>query len=140
MGKYLDKWVKAKSGARNPRTIEHYKRFLDDHVRPTLAGQRLDQPSLLDIEKLYADIRERASAYTVAHTHRVLHAALEQAVKWRYLPHNPAHGAVVPAEPRRAMCVLTAQQASALRKKLEEKPRGFLYAFTLATGMRPGEV
>ena len=47
------------------------------------------------------------SPRTVQYTHRVLRNALEQAVKWRILIHNPAQYVELPKQERREMHFMT---------------------------------
>jgi integrase len=142
LGEYLDRWLEDSVKPRvRPRTLEDYKRFLGDFVRPALGKHRLDRITPLHIQKLYKEIGEKVSTHAVVHTHRPLNAALQEAVNLRLLVLNPAKGVKVPKdEPKREMCALSAEQAAALQKKLAKRPRGFVYTFSLATGLRPGEV
>lgn len=140
LNEFLDRWLEGAARPRvRPRTLQDYRRFLN-YVREHLGQRRLDSLGPLDIQGFYTSLGERLSAHAVVHTHRVLSSALAQAVKWRMLARNPAKGASVPAEPRREMCVLTAEEAGRFRKEAAKHPRGFAFTFTLAMGMRPGEV
>ena len=141
LSEYLDRWLSDDVAPRvRPRTLQDYRRFLDKYVRPTLGSRPLNRITPLDIQALYTSIGEQTSAHTVVHTHRPLNAALEQAVRWRYLPENPAKAVRVPREPRAKIPALTAAQAARFREEAAKVDRGFVFTFTLATGMRPGEV
>ena len=65
---------------------------------------------------------------------------LSRAVKWGTLARNPALGVSVPSEPRREMCVLTAEEAARFQEESRRHERGLVFSFSLATAMRPGEV
>lgn len=141
LGEYLDRWLRDDVAPRvRPRTLQDYRRFLDKYVRPALGSRPLNKLTPLDIQGLYTKIGEQSSAHAVVHTHRPLRAALEQAVRWRYLPENPAKGVRVPQESRAAIPALTAAEAARFREAAGAIERGFVFTFTLATGMRPGEV
>ena len=136
---YLDQWIEDAVKPRvRPRTLQDYRRFLDQHVRPTLGTRRLDRITPLDIQKLYRRIGEELSAHAVVHTHRPLRAALEQAVRWGLLARNPADRVKVPREPRREMCALSPAEVARFQAAAARDPRSFVFTFTLATGMRPG--
>ena len=137
---YLNRWLETAAKPRvRPRTLQDYHRYLD-YLRPILGNRRLDQIKPLDVQSAYTTIREKVSDHAVIHAHRTLRSALGQAVKWGILARNPAVGASVPAEPRREMCVLTPEEAALFQVESRQHERGLVFSFSLATGMRPGEV
>ena len=138
---YLDQWLEDAVRPRvRPRTLQDYRRFLNHHVRPALGAKRLDRITPLDIQRLYTRIGQEVSAHAVVHTHRPLRAALEQAVAWGMLARNPAGRVSVPQEPRGEICVLSPQEVARFQAVAARHSRGFVLTFSLATGMRPGEV
>lgn len=140
LGSFLDAWIETKERTVAPRTAEHYARFLDKFVRPALGTRRLDSLRPADIEALYSRVSQTASAHAQAHVHRVLHAALEDAVRLELIVRNPSTGAKVSREPRRSVVALNAEQAHRLCAELATRPRGLVFIFALATGMRPAEI
>lgn len=94
----------------------------------------------MDIQTLYTSIGKQTSAHAVVHTHRPLNAALEQAVRWRYLLENPAKGVRIPREKRADIPALAPDEAARFRREATKVDRGFVFTFSLATGMRPGEI
>jgi integrase len=138
LGTFLDRWLEDAVRPRvRPRTLEGYRRWIDGYVRPALGEHRLDQIRPVDVQRLYGTIR---SPHAVAHVHRPLKSAFEQAVRWGMLARNPAEGVSVPSEPRREMCCLSAVDVGRFQAAAAGVPRAFVLTFTLATGMRPGEV
>jgi integrase len=79
------------------------------------------------------------SARTVRYLHAVLNSALKQAVKWGMLARNPAEAVDLPKQERREMLALSPKQATEFLKAAADDRWGFLFAFALATGMRPEE-
>ncbi len=138
---YLDRWLEDAVKPRvRPRTLQDYRRFMDRHVRPSLGGRRLDRITPLDLQKLYTRIGDEVSAHAVVHTHRPLRAAFGQAVAWGLLARNPADQVSVPKEPRGEMCALSPEEVTRFQEQAAKHVRGSVLTFTLATGMRPGEV
>ncbi|HTF32786.1 MAG TPA: site-specific integrase [Myxococcota bacterium] len=155
---YLDKWLETAARPRvRPRTFQDYAWLLRQYVRPALGARRLDQVTPLDIQALYTAMGERVTARTVRSTHNVVRNAFKQAVLWRMLPQNPAANVTLPKGERKEMRALTAEEAERFRRAADELERedrvpagkkrpagrsvhGFVFTFTLATGMRPGEV
>lgn len=157
LGEYLDRWFEAAVKPRvRPRTLQDYRQLLRLYMSPALGGRRLDQIRALDLQTVYSDLGQRVTALTVQKTHRVLSQALKQAVRWRLLSYNPAADVALPRDQRPEMSALTAAQAEGFIRAADaydrepegsddgrtarRLPRGILFTFTLATGMRPGEV
>jgi len=154
---YLDKWLETAAKPRvRPRTYQDYSWLLRQYVRPKLGPRWLDQVRVLDLQELYGEMGERVTALTVQKTHRVVSAALKQGVRWRMLAQNPAADVSLPKDQRPEMRALSAEEADRFVRAAEAHdaepatsddgrtarriPRGLVFTFTLATGMRPGEV
>jgi integrase len=109
-------------------------------VRPALGDRRLCDLTPLDVQGLYAAMLARGlSARTVGDTHAVLRQALGQAVKWGMVPRNVALLADLPRQERTEMRALTQEEAARFLAVAQDGRWGVLFAFALATGMRPGE-
>jgi len=138
---YLDHWLETatRPGVRQ-RTYEGYEGLLERHVRPPLGDRRLHQLTPIEIQALYSDLQTQGlSARTVRYVHAVLSSALKQAVKWRMLSQNPASFVDLPRIEKKEMGAFSAEQATAFLEAAKEDRWGTLFAFALATGMRPGE-
>lgn len=79
------------------------------------------------------------SARTVRYAHAVLHTALEQAVRWRLLAHNPAKVVDLPRQVRREMQALTPAEASRFLDAAKADRWHALWVLLVTTGLRPGE-
>ena len=141
LNSYLDRWLETAAKPRvGPRTFEDYTYLLVTHVRPELGVRRLDTITPLQIQAVYSGMLERGlSARTVRVTHNVLSGALKQAVAWRLLAQNSASSVDLPKSQRREMRAFSPEEAECFRKACTNRPMGLLFAFMLATGMRPGE-
>jgi integrase len=139
---YLAKWFET---AARPRVTEHtfedYKRLIDRYVKPSpLGAVRLSDLRPLAIQQLYADMQARGlSARTVRYLHAILNSAFKQAVRWGMLSRNPFQLAELPKQTRKEMSALSLHEAAKFLNAAAEDRWGVLFAFALATGMRPEE-
>lgn len=109
-------------------------------MRPQLGGIPLQRISALDIQKVYATMQAKnLSPRTVQYTHRVLRNALEQAVKWRVLVHNPAQHVELPRQRRREMHFMTAEECRHFLSVARASQHYALFTLMLSTGLRPSE-
>lgn len=138
---YLDRWLETAARPRvTERTHGSYKRLLNHHAKPELGQRKLTDLRPLHIQKLYTEMQRRgSSARTVRYVHAVLSSALKQAVKWGMLPRNPAECAELPKQTRKEMHALSPDEAAGFLQAAASDRWSVLFAFALATGMRPGE-
>ena len=101
LGTFLARWLEASRRTLRPSTWKRYEEIVRLHLIPALGRTRLDalRPDALQ-RLLVARLESGLSPRTVHHIHRVLHTALGQAVRWHYLPANPADAVDPPAVPR----------------------------------------
>jgi integrase len=142
VGHYLDKWLNASvKPSVKVRTYEGYESIVRVRVAPRIGRKLLVKLTALDLQGLYADLSASGlSARSVGHTHRCLHRAFEQAVKWGMLGRNPCHGATAPRPQHTEMKVLTPAQANAFLAATVDHPAHALYSLAITTGMRAGEL
>ena len=66
-------------------------------VVPRIGKKQLAKLTPLDLQSLYSGLADAGhSTRSVGHTHRVLHRAFGQAVKWNLLARNLCDGATAP--------------------------------------------
>jgi integrase len=102
----------------------------------------------LAIESFYNELRKSGhrrrdgglSEQTILHIHKVLTAALAQAVKWRLLAFNPAADVNTPRPARVEMQTLNASEMRALLATAEETALFVPTLLWLTTGLRRGEL
>jgi integrase len=139
---YLAKWFET---AAQPRVTEHtfedYKRMVERYVQTSpLAFIKLSDLRPLDIQRVYSDMQGRGlSARTVRYLHAILNSAFKQAVRWGMLSRNPAGLVELPKQIRKEMHALSPEEAARFLKAATEDRWGVIFAFALATGMRPEE-
>ena len=109
-------------------------------MRPVLGAKALATVSALDIQALYRDLLDRnLSDRSIRYTHAVLRSALKQAVRWNLLLGNPANAVDLPRQDRKAVVVLSVQQARMFIKAIADQVYEGMLALAMTTGMRPSE-
>ncbi len=142
LGQYLDKWLSASAKPSvKVRTYEGYESIVRVRVVPHIGRKQLARLTPLDLQALYSQLAESGlTNRSVHHTHRVLHCAFEQAVRWNMIPRNPCDGATPPRPEQTEMSVLTQEQANAFLAATADHPAHALYVLAITTGMRAGEL
>jgi len=141
MQEYILAWFETAQTALREKTVDQYKRMIRTRIIPGLGSIRLVDLRLEHVERFYADmIQHQAGPQMVRYIHRVLHRALEKAVKQGYIPRNPAHGAILPRIHRPEMSVLEESQVSQFLVTVHGTRNEALYQMAIATGMRQGEL
>ena len=138
VGEWLDNWTQNYLGGIKPRTVDSYKSIVRNHLIPAFGAVRLEALTPDHIQVFYNGLS--LSPKTVKNVHGILHKALEQAVKNRYIPFNPAEACVLPKVERVEIKPLDEKQISAFLKAIKGHRLEYLFLVTLFTGMREGEV
>jgi integrase len=97
LSQYLDTWLQHVAGSVATRTHERYSEIVRLYLKPALGAVVLAKLSAETVGAGYDRIKAKRtkgagelSARTMLHVHRVLFAALRQAVRWGKLHNNPA--------------------------------------------------
>lgn len=145
---YLSYWLKHVKRHVAPKTYERYEEVVTKHLQPALGKQLLAKLSPVQIqdyeeEALVSgrrDGRGGLSAQTVLHHHRILSAALNQAVTWGKLRENPVRRVTPPKPVDREPPSLDPDAAARLLLGILQH-RHYLPVFmALTTSLRMGEV
>jgi integrase len=140
---FLRRWVQAARTSVKPKTYKRYEELVSLHLIPGLGRYRLAKLGPDHVSKFYADKQEsHLSPRTVHHLHRVLHRALEMAVKWGYVPRNVCDAVDAPRVPKREMRPPTPEEIGALLDAAEthEDRLRVLWALAVYSGCRLGEL
>lgn len=145
---FLDKWLESHVSSRvSAKTLHRYEEICRVHLKPHLGHVVLAKLQPLQIQAAYSEMRRvgkrgggELSARTVLHHHRVLRQALQQAVRWRMIPSNPADLVQAPRPTRKLVHVLTQEQATELLELLRPSWLYLPASIALHTGMRRGEI
>lgn len=141
-GDFLDRWlVAAVKPSVRARTHEGYASICRVRVVPRIGRKPLTKLTALDLQGLYADLAGAGLANrSIHHTHRVLHRAFGQAVRWNLIARNPCDGVTPPRPERPELRVLTQAQAAAFLVATRAHRMHALYVLAVSTGMRQGEL
>jgi integrase len=154
VGDLLERWLLEVAPLRlRPSSLERYRGIIRGQLAPTLGRIPLAALTPEHVARAYADLaaprevtisharatstetRTRSGA-AIRYAHAVLHRALDQAVVWRLIEHNPATGAVLPRRGRPEMRPLTTAEARRFLDAARDHPLEALFTLALTTGMR----
>ena len=144
LSKWLDLWLDeyVKSSAK-PLTYSTYKSRVETHIKPTLGRIKLTSLNATQIQAFYNDLLrvQELSPKTIKNVHGILHKALEQALKLRYIGLNPADACTLPRMEKKEIKPLTESEIAAFLEAIQEgEPLRDLFTVALFTGMREGEI
>lgn len=139
---YLERWLETAARPKvRDNTYIGYADTLRRYVVPHVGQQKLDRLTPLEIQGMLGALQAQGlTARTVRTAHMVLSSALKQAVKWRLLPSNPADYVDKPRQQRKEMLALGPAQVARFMEAAALDRWGVLFAFAIATGMRPSEM
>lgn len=145
VGQWLDIWVKEYLSNVKPRTVESYRIIVKNHLKPKLGATRLDQLDAHTVQTFYNSLSGTAdsaslSPKTIKNIHGVLHKALHQAMKNKYITFNPAEACELPRIEKAEIKPLDDTQINAFLKAIKGHPYEDLFLVDLFTGMRKGEI
>jgi integrase len=143
LGDLLVRWLEATASDRSAYTVHEYTRMINRNIKPELGDVKLDRLTAQHVEGFYGKLRGRGlSAASVRRHHALLHAALEQAVRWELLLKNPTDRATQPRSIPSIISTPTDDQVLALIAEAHLRDRALAAAIVLAsiTGARRGEL
>src|SRR5690242_7811073 len=114
---------------------------MEIHVVPTLGNVKSQKLSPQQLQKLYKiKLDEGYAPQTVKHIHRVLHRALNCALRWGLVGRNVCDAVDPPRVPRKEMTVFNVEQALQFLAAAKNDPLEALYVLALTSGLRSGEI
>jgi integrase len=156
---YLSRWVETTKTSVRDRTHKRYGKIVNNHLIPGLGRHKLSALKPDHVQAFYADrltapvVRtskkgkpigsgKPLSPRTVFHCHRVLHRALEMAVRWGYVQRNLCDAVDAPKVPQKEIKPPTPQQVVGLLDAAEAAGDRYVALWTLAamTGACQGEL
>ncbi len=144
VSEWLDIWLKEYAApSLKTLSLSTYDSRIRTHIKPALGKLKLSELNATHIQTLYNNLtrREGLSPKTVKNVHGILHKAISQAVKLRYIPYNPADACELPRMEKREIKPLTEAEIAAFLKEIAEGERlRDLFIVTLFTGLREGEI
>jgi integrase len=143
LAQYLEHWLEeVHKPAIKLTTYAKYRRVIDKHILPEIGHMQLRKLTPEHLERLYAKkTREGLSASMVRHIHVILHEALEQATRKRYLAQNVSDlVGDLPRIRRREAKIITREQAKLLIAAAKGMQLEAIVILAITTGMRHGEI
>ncbi|MGB3682525.1 MAG: tyrosine-type recombinase/integrase [Rubrobacteraceae bacterium] len=148
MADYLKRWLASGPLQRrvSVRTLEGYTYYAEKHlISPPpheIGDALLSNLTAQDLDELYdRKLDAGVGVRTVRYAHQTVSVALQNAVKKRLIPHNPARDADPPPMPRRKETVtLTFEEVEAFVSAANGTRFEAVFILGLCTGLRPGEL
>lgn len=138
VGQWLEIWSKEYLGSVKPRTVASYRSCINNHIAPALSAVKLSELHPHTVQTFINGI-DGLSVGSLRLVYKVLHIALEKAVRLDYIPKNPASNCVLPKEEKTDIKPLTDDQAAALLDAAKGSSIENLIRVCLFTGMRISE-
>ncbi len=147
IAEYLERWLSGPLKRRiSVRTLEDYRASAEKHLIPPaphgIGDARLSEVTAQDLDDLYErKLSAGVGSRSVRYAHQTISAALQNAVKKRVIPYNPARDADAPPVARvseretLSWSELERFFASAAGDRFEH-----LFTVAALTGARPGEL
>jgi integrase len=153
VAEYLRDWLDRGEGL-SPKTLERYRQLAERQIVPHLGSVPLQKLRPAQIHDWHGTLSKAGGAEgrplstrTVGHAHRVLHRALERAMRLEIVNRNVAHPVPPPKVEDVEVEILTAEQITEVLAKLDgyggrygALPLHPIAAMALGTGMRRGEL
>lgn len=143
LAEFLEGWLVSIRSSRLPETIETYTSVLRGNVIPLMGRIKLHDLRPDHIQHSYVRLAQSGKSQHAIHTvHKILHTALEQAVKIKILPNNPTNAIDTPPRSHSEMAFLDENQVQTLllTARLIEDRFYPIYYLALNTGMRQAEL
>ena len=142
VGEWLDIWAAEYLKKIKPRTADLYRSTVRNHLKPTFGATKLDALTPHAIQTFYNSLTDEKhlSPKTVKNIHGILHKALQQALRNKYIPFNPAEACELPRIEKAQIQPLDDAQIRAFLQAIRSHRFEHLFLTVLFTGMREGEV
>lgn len=138
---YLTHWIRNKRQEVKTNTSTQYQALIDTKILPKLGDRRLNELRRKDIDDFYlALLEEGVGKPTIRYTHRVLRAALEDAVRDELLLKNPAGNVRPPRYDPPEMQLLEEHQVSLFLQAAQDSRFAAIYHLAITTGLRQSEL
>src|SRR4051794_23353734 len=137
IGEYAEQWMAGRTRLK-PKTVASYRSLLNNRVLPRWADVRLDRITYEDVAAWVSDMATKVSPSTTRQAYHLLTSMLDEAVKGRRLPSNPASGVELPRLPKVHKRYLSHEQVTILAD--ECGPEGVVVLMLAYTGIRWGEL
>ena len=138
VGQWLDAWAADYLAGAKPATVTIYKNNIKNHIKPALGAVALSDLRPHMVQSFINGMELSPASVRLAY--KVLHMALEKAVKLEYIPKNPAAGSELPKLEQKEIHPLDDQQVAALLNAARGGDMENLITVALFTGCRLSEL
>ena len=139
VGQWLDIWTSEYLGSVKPRTVTLYKGNVKNHIKPALGSVALTALRPHAVQTFINGL-DSLSPGSVRFIYKILHIALETAVKLEYIPKNPANYCSLPKEKKNDVKPLDDDQIAALLAAARGADIENVIMVSLFAGLRISEV
>jgi integrase len=153
LAEYMRGWLDNPEGL-SPKTLERYQQLAERQIIPHLGAIPLQKLRPAQVHDWHGALLKSGgaegrplSARTVGHAHRILHRALERAMRLEIIGRNVAHVISPPKVDAAEIAILTADQIADVMAKLDgyggrygSLPLYPIAMLAIGTGMRRGEI
>lgn len=151
LGTLLDRWLDVIAADRSPTTIDGYRGWIEGDIKPRWGDVRISKLEPSELDAWYRALlrgegrlpgRGPLSVASVRQVHAIIRAALEQGVRWKWLPANPARLASPPTGKGHRIRVPAPDDVLRLIAAMAERrpDLAVLLRLAAATGARRGEL
>jgi integrase len=125
-----------------PLTYSAYRTSINTHIIPGIGSVKLTALNPTQVQTFYNDLlrKKQLSPKTIKNTHGILHKALEQAQKLRYINANVTDMCTVPRVEKTEIKPLTEDEIAMFIECAREDEYADILIVALFTGMRRGEL
>jgi integrase len=142
-----DEWLPAIAHTIRPNTLEHYRTQTAAYVVPRLGNVQLQSLTPQRLNTFYGELLAKGATngaplapQTVRNVHRMIHTALEAAVRWGKLSRNAASAAQPPRLPKADRRIWTEDDLRVFLEFASDDPLFALWLLAATTGMRRSEL
>ena len=142
VGPFLVQWLEdVHKHTVRPRTYERYESIIRLHLVPGIGHYQLQKLTPQHLQRFYTKkLEEGLSPTTVTSFHKMLHLALEKAVRWSLVPRNICDDVDPPRVRHYEIQPLNQEQSQRFLAATVGHRLEALFVLALATGMRKGEL
>lgn len=146
VAKHLDNWLASVKADVAPSTYRKYQQIVNLHLKPIIGHALVKNLKLGDVEHLKNQLMAKKvrgknlQPGTINQILATFSVVLNRAVKWEYLPKNPARGVGKLKNPDSGLACLSELEAGRLIEVARGTGREALYQVALKCGLREGEL
>ncbi len=139
---YLDFWYEQHClNNLSPTTYESYRRNLDNYILEELGHIKLEDLKPMHLQFFYTKCSKKGlSNKTILYFHRIIHCALNQAIKWQFIIRNVADCVDTPKPEKYKPLVLNNKEITELINVISNTDIYIPVMIAIYTGMRRGEI